>query len=180
MDVVALRVGVLERHRAVAAHAHEQKREAHAVVPHRERLRARPGDLGVIRDERALGARAPVGRARQVERDHALAHADLRRGHGAAEAVLRTERLERRREREGLALDLRIVDPGDAVRDLAEPRIAEEEDVPHRAGYRTTAQSTTRMRIAIAVEAPTMMNTIPPFVGSVPADGASGANGASP
>ena len=79
---LSLRVLVAQRDRPMAAHPDQQGREAHAVVPERERLLRRPGDLRVQHCER---------RVAEIDGDEPERGPDLGCGDRTAEPVLLAE-----------------------------------------------------------------------------------------
>ncbi len=108
-----------DRYGFAAGDADEKKRETHAVVPEGELARVAPDDDRVDHGP---------GTAIQVQGDESLRHSDLGRGDGAAEAVRLTKVLEGGGKRLAFRDELLVLDVVDRRADLAEARIADEQD----------------------------------------------------
>src|SRR5215471_5795875 len=108
-----------DRNGLMSLQTNQQRRETHAVIPHRECLRAVPHDFGVDEQLRSLS---------HIHRDESLRYPDLRGGYRPPKAVARAECSQGGVQRSLIGLECRAGKIRDRGRDLPKARISKLED----------------------------------------------------
>src|ERR671919_120216 len=139
--------------------ANQEPREAHAVVPHRERVLAAPGNGGIDHQERSPS---------QVHRDETLRHPDLGGGDGPPEPVAGPEVLKGRDEGIGLLPEPWVPDVTDPLRGMSKHRVADQADLrgAHGSGKRCGPSSARRSTGGLMFAPERISTNLPPLTSS--------------